>query len=54
MNYGQALKDESTIIGRAAAEQAIARRERIAKAQKIAAVTGKDIVDVLTEIWGTS
>lgn len=53
MNYGEALKDSSTVIGRAAVQQAEDRKVRMANAMKIAEETGRDVVEVLTEMYSS-
>lgn len=53
MNYGEALKDTSTVIGRAAVQQAEDRKVRMARAQSIAEATGRDIVEILTGMYAS-
>lgn len=51
MTFGQAVQDPTTRLGQQAAQQAADRKARVAAAQKIADETGRELLDVLTEMF---
>lgn len=50
MTYGEAVQDPTTKLGADATQCAADRKARVAAAQKIADETGRDLLDVLTEM----